>query len=149
MWIVFQQPLLPFNTFEFGKNILQCSDPAAVLEKSLWWFNCHSWIAKSPVKGSVCWVVSISEAQAGGEERPLFGLPTPPACFQALWKWGHSKQTIHPDEWIMMHMFTEWDFFSAFSAHSEKGMTQIKAVILFGPHQRRNVFQLSDVSVWV
>lgn len=27
------------------------------------------------------WVVSISEAQAGGEERLLFWFPTPPAFF--------------------------------------------------------------------
>lgn len=95
--------------------------PAPVLGKSSRWFNCHSWAAKSPVKGSVPaeWWAFLRPRRVG-KKGLCSGLPTPPACFWALWKWGHSKQTIRPDEWIMMHMFTEWDFCSTFSVHSAK-----------------------------
>lgn len=109
------------HTGLFGYFFLQCSPPGPVLGKSSWWFNCHSWAAKSLVKGSVPaeWWAFLRPRRVG-KKGLCSGLPTPPACFWALWKWGHSKQTIRLVEWIMMHMFTEWDFCSTFSVHSAK-----------------------------
>lgn len=139
--MTWQQQLHPHlqrehNTIGFQKQSISLSfedffysvvTPAPVLGKGSWWFICHSWAAKSLVKGSVPaeWWAFLRPRRVG-KKGLCSELPTPLACFWVLWKWGHSKQTIHPDEWIMMHMFTEWDFCSTFSVHSAKKDTQIK-----------------------
>lgn len=118
---VYQSIFLQTLYLNFTKIFFQCSYPGWCIWESSRWFNCHSWVAKKPhEKRCAGWVVSITEAQAGGKRSLCLGLPTPSACFWDLWKWGRSKQTIRPDEWIMMHMFTEWKVCSTFLQYKRR-----------------------------
>lgn len=124
----FIQSLLPFNRFEFcPKCVLQCNDLAAVLEKSLWLFNCHSWIAKSPVKDSLCWV-GISEAQEG--KKGLYsGFPLHRLAFRL----SENEASVNK-QYILMN----WQRCSeTASAHSLDLFWTTNKL-------RTNVFQLSD-----
>lgn len=67
----------------------------------------HEW-PKAQWK-ALCWLSGEHFWGPGSSGRKAFVWCFPPlASFWALWKWGHSKQTIHSTERIMMNTYTGW-----------------------------------------